>query len=155
MSLTPSLTSKKNYFAKRKRYRSDRMMRVRLYMDSEQKDELKDIAERKGFTMTSYVSDLIRQVSSLVHRDSIGVEDIETKEDFVHIKLSIEEHLHLKRYAQMHRITIEQAAFSWFEYSKLSRTKKRADEKKFLVEEEEDDFWRKSEVKIHDWRESV
>jgi len=155
MSLTPTITNKGSYLGRKKRYRSDRKMRVRLYMDSEQKDELKDIAEAKGFTMTSYVSDLIRQVSTLVHRNNIEAEDIQTKEDFIHIKLSIEEHFNLKKYAQLNGITIEQAAFSWFEYSKLSHTKKRYDEKKFLVSEDEDNFWNKSEVKIHDWRESV
>lgn len=147
MSLTPSLTGEGSYREKRRRTRPDRKMRVRLYMSSKEKEDFKEEAEGLGFTMTSYASEQIKQVIQFAHRYEIEIEEIRTQEAYIHIKLSVEEHYHLRKYAQQHNVSLEQACFSWFQYSKLPSTKHKADEKEYLTNLE-DDFWDSSTIEI-------
>ncbi|PGP18666.1 hypothetical protein COA01_23270 [Bacillus cereus] len=152
-SLVPSYTGKESYISKKRRTRSDRKMRVRLYMCTEEKNELKKAAINARTTMTQFVSSKVEQVSQYVHRDTIPLKEIETREDFINIKLSLDAHQKLRMFALSENVTNEQACFAWFTYSKLSGQKKKSDERKF-IKNDGDDFWSNSNIEINYYDES-
>jgi len=104
--------------------------------------------------MTQFVSMKVEQVSQYIHRDTIALQEIETKEDFINIKLSLDAHQKLRMFALSENVTNEQACFSWFAYSKLSGKKKKIDERKFILSNNNDDFWGDSTIEIIEFNEN-
>lgn len=151
-SLVPAYTGMERYsgITKRKR-RSDKKMRVKIYMTAEEKQKLARDAVMKNNTMTQYVSEMIEDIviSGYLHKQNIPVQEFESKESFIHVKLSQDTHHQLRIYAFEHGITNEQACLSWFIYSQLSYQKKRADERKYIeMNKTDDEFWNNSSLEI-------
>lgn len=155
MSLTPTISN--NRYSKKvgkRGRRSDKKFRIRLYMTAKLRSELEEKALNKGSYFTKFASEMVEKVCQYVHRDSIPSEEIETRETFAFIKIGLDDYTKIRQYANKHKCTYETAVYSFFKYSQASRTKVKADERKALIEEE-DDFWKKSEVVIKDWRQSI
>lgn len=149
-SLLPSYAGTERYsgITKRKR-RSDKKMRVKIYMTTEEKQKLSRDAVMKNDTMTQYVSNMIEHTAGYIQKQNIPVKEIESKESFINVKLSQDTHHQLRIYAFSHGITNEQACLSWFAYSQLSWQKKKADERKYIeMNKVDDDFWSNSSLEI-------
>jgi len=148
MSLIPNI-DKKDYSkstGKRGR-RSDKKFRVRLYMSAHEREKLEEAALKKGSYFTKYASELVEKVCQYTHRQALEVEKIKVRETYAFIKLSQLDYEKIRQYASLHKCTLEMAAYTFFEYSKISRTKVKNDEKKALIKKKDDSFKQRN-VKI-------
>lgn len=155
MSLVPGIDGKQYSKSEGKRgRRSDKKFRVRLYMSTKEREELEEKALGKGIYFTKYASQLVEKVCQYTHRNEIQVEKIMNKETYAFIKLSLQDYQKIRQHAFMHKCTLQVSVYTFYEYSKFSRGKVKADEKKALSTEK-DPFLEKQEVKIVSYQDNT
>lgn len=148
MTLNPKLNNNHTKRERKRKRRSDKKFRIRLYMSAEKREELEEKALEQGSYFTRYASEMIEKVCQYSHRNSISEKEIETRETHAYIKLNLEDYTKIRQYANEHKCTYETAVYTFFKYAEVSKTKVKADEHKAFIKEEEDDFLNNKEVKI-------
>jgi len=152
-SLTPTLRNNKHYSKQsRRRTRSDRKMRVKIWLPSCEIEPFQEVAEKKGLTTTSYGSMVLSEGLSLIYADSLELEKIGRKLQCINTKISVDEHYKLKQLTRQMNGTMEEVALTLFYHMQnTSKAKRKKLEREYLTQSN-DDSCEKIDVKIYDWR---